>query len=184
MAGNWFIGLPFTARDLAAELGPAPIPLRRFNPDDLHITVAFLGPIDSERARAAWQQIILPQGGPIAVTLGRLTSFGRPRRPSAFAFEIDDGQHAVAELISAQGNHLRAVAGLKPERRLPRPHVTVARPPRQATPSQLAVASEWLATVKPQQGRFQLDRIALYTAAPDRRKQLFVIVEEQIIPPM
>lgn len=170
---NWFIGLPLPqVTGLDQALADCPATLRRFHPRDLHVTVAFFGPVTADSALRAWDGLG-DLNGPLTVTLGPLQPFGSRRRPSAFAFELDQGGATVAALITAHRDALRQAAGLGPENRDPRPHVTVARPARNATAAVREAARRWARTVTPPAGRLVLDRVALYTWARDRRQRLF-----------
>ncbi|MDZ7748585.1 MAG: hypothetical protein U5K43_06895 [Halofilum sp. (in: g-proteobacteria)] len=52
---NWFLALPVRPDELPAGLlDDLPAGLRRFDPRDLHVTVAFLGPVGTAAAEAAW----------------------------------------------------------------------------------------------------------------------------------
>ena len=172
---NWFIGLPLPqVTGLDQALADCPKALRRFHPHDLHVTVAFFGPVTTDSALRAWSSLG-DLNGPLTVTLGPLQPFGSRRRPSAFAFELGQGGAAVTVLIAAHRDALRQAAGLAPENRAPRPHVTVARPARNAAAAVYEAAKRWAQTVTPPVGRLVLDRIALYTWAQDRRQRLFDI---------
>lgn len=181
--GNWFIGLPVPEPPgLERILAGCPPELRRFHPADLHITVAFLGPVGAERAGQAWRGLGDLADGPFTVTLGALRPFGRPGRPSAFGFELDRGGEAVAALIRHQRDRLRLAAGVPPERRLPRPHVTLARPGRRATAAVRLAALRWAGGAAPPEQALRLDRIALYRWSEDRLLRLFAVAAQRALP--
>lgn len=180
---NWFIGLPIDAQALPEGLLEGlPAGLRRLPPADLHITVAFLGAVDESAARAAWELAADIEEGPFRVTLGPAAAFGRPARPSAFGLELGDGREAVAALIGRWRDHLLAAAGQPPERREPRPHVTLGRPPRRAGETIRRRALEWVERFEVPPATIPLERIALYTWSKDRRERLFRIVESRTLP--
>jgi 2'-5' RNA ligase len=100
------------------------------------------------------------------VRLGRLEALGARRRPSAFSVVLTDGHDEVAAFMaSLQGPALEA-AGCPPEKRAPLPHVTVARPRRQARDAERRRAAEWALARPPVDVEVVLDRLHLYTGAP------------------
>lgn len=175
---NWFIGLPVDAGELPAGLmASIPPGLRRFHPDDLHLTVAFLGAVGPEAARAAWALVGDIDAGPLRAQTGRLAAFGRPGRPSAYGLELGAGRDSLAAFIGAWRDPLRAAAGVGAEERAVRPHVTVARPPRRGGQAIRARAAAWLDT-QPAPATITLARIALYTRAPPGEERQFRRIEE------
>ena len=180
---NWFIALPVRAAELpAGMLESLPAGLRRFHPDDLHLTVAFLGAVSEERARQAWDRAGAITEGPFVVQLGPPAAFGRPRRPSAFGLELGTGGEEVTRLIATWRDSLLAAAGLEPDPRDARPHLTLGRPPRRGGDVIRARARRWVETREPPPATLHLDRIALYTWNDDRRERLFRIVDERPLP--
>lgn len=179
---NWFIALPVDAaelpRDLLADL---PAGLRRFHAGDLHITVAFLGSVGPDAAYAAWRAAWIA-AGPFSVTLGAPAALGNPRRPSAFGLDLGDGAATLAEVIGQWRDPLRRAAGQSAETREPRPHLTLGRPPRRGGDTIRARALEWVDSYCPAPATLNLDRLALYTRADDRRERQFRIVEEATLP--
>lgn len=176
---NWFIGLPVAAEELPAGLMDSiPPGLRRFHADDLHLTVAFLGAVGPDAAHAAWALVGDIDEGPLCAHTGRLAGFGRPGRPSAYGLELDAGGEAVAAFIGRWRDPLRAAAGVGPERRDVRPHVTLARPPRRGGRAIRARADTWLAQAQPGHASLTLARIALYTRAQGGNERLFRRLEE------
>jgi len=180
---NWFIALPVRAADLPPGLvGEMPPGLRRMHPDDLHITVAFLGPVRPRAARAAWALATTIDEGPFRVESGALAAFGRPERPSAYGLDLGPGGAAVGAMIERWRNALLRAAAAREETRPVRPHITLGRPPRRGGTTIRARAHEWLATAAPAASALHLDRIALYTWPEDRRERLFRIVEQCTLP--
>ena len=82
MKANWFVGLPVGGAWAGTAVPPPPPEVRTFHPDDLHLTVAFLGPCGEERALRGWSALGDP-GPAIDVTLGEVVPMGNPRRFSA-----------------------------------------------------------------------------------------------------
>ncbi|HHH29547.1 MAG TPA: hypothetical protein ENK57_14535, partial [Polyangiaceae bacterium] len=144
---------------LAPLLADAPAGLRRFHPDDLHMTVAFLGGCGRERAEAAFATASGHTLSAFAVTLDRLAPMGNPRRPSALSVLVARGHDEAATVMSLLRPAMWEAAGAKPDTRPAKPHITVARPPRKAGAKERPAAVEW-ATSKPPIGEvLTIDRL-------------------------
>ena len=178
MKPNWFVAIPVPAGSWFEPLvRSVPPQVRVFHPEDVHLTVAFLGPVGAERAAAGWQQITSDHPA-VEVSLGAVEPMGNPRRPSALSVIVADGFEVVADLVSALRDPILRAAEARPDTRPPKPHITVARPARNARGPARRAAIDW-ARARPSVGaRVTLDRIALYTWAADRRERQFRIVEQ------
>lgn len=176
-APNWFVGVPVPAAGWFEELvSVPPEAVRRFHPDDLHMTVAFLGPVGEEQARAAWEarSWSLP---PITASLGHVVPMGAPHRYSALSVELVDGREAIESAITACRDAICDAAGARREKRPAMAHVTIARPNRRATAPQREAALRWAKRLDLIGPTVTLDGLALYTWADDRRERQFKIVE-------
>lgn len=178
---NWFIGLPVSADELPRDiLASLPAGIRRFHEDDLHVTVAFLGPVDPEDADKAFSVTDWSRLPPLTAVTGARAAFGNPRRPSAHGLELDsEADDAVARFIETWRNVLLEAAGRPFENRSIRPHVTLGRPPRRPAETIRERAGRWLDERQPAVP-LRLDRIALYTRADDRRERQFVRIRESM----
>lgn len=182
-APNWFIGFPVMAPpEWRALLAQVPERLRRFQPDDLHVTLAFLGPCGAAAADTAWRAALSIDWAPLRVQAQQARAFGHPRHPSAYGLVVDNDRNQLSALLAAHQGPLRERADLSPERRPPLPHVTLARPRRQRDSAGRASARQWLASLQLPTTPLILDRLALYTWAHDRRERLFRIVADQNAP--
>lgn len=181
MHGNWFIALPVPAGAWFTALAPPP-GVRLFGPQDLHLTVAFFGPVAEERARAAFERV---DGFPLAsrsVRLGPIEPLGSKRQPSAFSALLTDGRAEVEQALAETRAQLWERAGARVDTRPPLAHVTLARPERRADAAQRKAALGWAASVDLGAPTCALTRIALYTWSVDRRSSLFRIVSELPLP--
>lgn len=184
MAGgaNWFIGLPVAAEALpAGVIDTLPAGLRRLHPDDLHITVAFLGPVGERRALTAWAETEAIDAGPFALRTGTPAALGRPRRPSAYGLDLLADETFV-HWMAHWRDRLRAAADVEPETRSVRPHVTLARPPRTAGPAIQQRARAWLDNTEPEAASLLLDRIVLYTSSDGAGPQRYRWVRQRTLP--
>lgn len=175
---NWFIGLPVRAGELPRDtLASLPAGIRRFHEDDLHVTVAFLGPVDREDAENAWSVTDWSNLPPLPAVTGPRAAFGNPRRPSAYGLDIDSEGDVVAQFVREWRDVLLEAAGRPFENRPVRPHLTLGRPPRRPGRTIRDRADRWLNGQQPATP-LRLDRIALYTRSDDRRERQFVRVRE------
>lgn len=176
---NWFVALP-VPRDSRADtvLTQLPAGLRRFSPEDLHITLAFLGTVDEATAWAAWHAAPYPPAEGFAVAARSWRALGPPQRPSAYGLIVDEANDTLAAWIAQHRDAIRAAAGLEAERRPALPHVTLGRPPRRGGQAIRERIEHWLAAAAVPDWQFRLDRLALYTWSNDRRSRLFARVAE------
>lgn len=179
---NWFLALPLppAARWQEAAMS-APSGLRRFVADDLHCTVAFLGPCGELRALAAWQVVAGLQASAIAVTAGHWRALGSPRQPSAYGLSFATGHEPLCDLLRQWEPLAREAAGLAPCSRPPLPHVTLLRPRRREAAQAIAPMQAWMAQAPLPEGAPLLQELALYTWDPERRQRLFRIVASRAL---
>lgn len=179
MKANWFVAIPVPAGQWFAPLvRTVPERVRVFHPEDIHLTVAFLGSCGAELAGRAWEQVRHHEGPVFPVVLGNVAPMGNPRRPSALSVVIEHGHEAVAELIGTLRGPAFEAAKARPERRPPLPHITVARLARKANAHERAAAIAWARSRERLGEQVTLERLALYTWADDRRVRQFQIVEQ------
>lgn len=176
---NWFIALPVSpAVWFDEQVTPPPSGLRRFDPEDLHVTLAFLGGVGEAAARAAWAA--LPAlDGPWSVRLGHVRAMGNPRRYSALSAVFAEGAVPVEAAMTRAGAVALAAAGLPPEPRPALAHVTLARPGRRASEPERAAGLGWARGLGVLDVTLTLDRVALYTWTEARVDRLFRIIEDR-----
>jgi 2'-5' RNA ligase len=179
-APNWFLALPLSPRarwqDAAAT---APPQLRRFAADDLHLTVAFLGPCGEPSALAAWRRLLAEQASAISVQAGGWRALGLSRQPSAYGLTLAEGHRELCTLLQRWEPLAREAAGLGPASRPPLPHVTLLRPRRREAPMVIAPMRAWMAQAPVPADPARLGELALWTWNPDRHARLFRIVERR-----
>lgn len=184
MRPNWFFAFPIDGH-FVKLLPPLPSGFRRFHPDDVHLTLAFLGRCGEPAARRALAALdgLLPilQPKPIAITLGAVTKMGPSSRYSALSALVDAGCAEATSYLALMRDTLTEAALQRRERRAPIPHVTLARPRLKATPDQRQAGLCWARHVHLGAAAHTLDRIALYTWSESRRERLFRIVAERVI---
>ena len=158
---NWFFAFPLDGAFVQA-LPALPGALRLYHPDDVHLTLAFLGGCGEEgamRALAALDaRLALDPPGALEVSLGEVVPMGGSRRS-----------------YSA----LSALLGAGREARPAKPHITIARPKRRATDADRQAGLAWAEALDLSGVQARLDRIALFTWSERRVERLFRIVAER-----
>ncbi|HSC89266.1 MAG TPA: hypothetical protein VLC09_18415 [Polyangiaceae bacterium] len=181
MRPNWFIGFPFPG-DFLAQLARPP-GARLQHAEDVHLTLSFFGAVSEQAARAGWERLesLLEERAEAAhvVSLAEVLPMGSERSFSALAAHLGEGRGELERCLGEYRDAVREAAGLGPERRAPRPHVTLARPPRAATVEQRRSLLEWASGLELGGVRARLDRIALYTWFEPRGARKFRIVCER-----
>ena len=127
---------------LAAALGDDADALRPVTPDRMHLTLRFLGEVDAGRVPAL-DAALRESVPPVAVDLelAATGTFGAPARTSVVWLGLGGDLDALRAL-AARVESAVAASGLPPDDRPLRPHVTLARVRRQASPAQRrAIAS-------------------------------------------
>ncbi|MBN8589664.1 MAG: hypothetical protein J0L94_15235 [Rhodothermia bacterium] len=172
---NWFVGLEVPAfegyRQLMARLPDGLLP---FDPQDLHLTVAFLGNCGQQTALNAWEKVIDEVNfTPFSITLRKVLPFGSRFSPSAYSAVPELGKEAASNIIARYRDvFLReAQVGLDP--RPPRPHITLARPHRGTRSEQRSQHNAWALQLNLNNVRIPLETIVLYTWADDRTDRQF-----------
>jgi len=183
MQPNWFIGFPLPVAPWLAALEPVPRGARMFAAGDVHVTFAFLGPVAEERARAAWEVARVLPFRETMFAPGPIRGFGNPRRPSAWSVEPADGAPALASFIEAERGPVLEAGGGPPGRRAARPHGTLARPTRNATPDEQRALRAWAERQRLPDLALPVTRMALFTWDAARKDRLFRIVAERAAGP-
>jgi 2'-5' RNA ligase len=132
------LDLPAGVRDELAAFGHGaaagdPV-LRPVKPDDLHLTLAFLGhrPLDELEPAAEAVRACAPAAAP-PLALGAPLWLS-PRRPHVLTVALEDPTGELEALQARLVAALHDAVGFEPERRRFLPHVTVARVRRGAAP--------------------------------------------------
>ncbi|MGB5134754.1 MAG: 2'-5' RNA ligase family protein [Prochlorococcaceae cyanobacterium] len=163
-APNWFIALVVPPEAGWHGFGtPLPAGVRGVPAQDLHLTLAFLGSCEPAEATAAWQALAALSSEPLRARAGAWRAFGPKEAPSAYGLTLAQGHEQAARLIGLWGAKARRAAGLTPERRVPLPHVTVARSGRRQAAALRSPMERWMATAAPPAGDALLSELGLYT---------------------
>jgi 2'-5' RNA ligase len=158
--------------------------LRRFHPEDVHLTLAFLGGCGeegAERALAALDaQLSIAPLAPIEIGLGEVVPMGGSRRHySALSALLARGREEATAALTALRDALTQAASGRRDERPAKPHVTLARPKGRASAEDRARGLAWAAALELGSVNARLDRIALYTWSERRLERMFRIVAER-----
>jgi 2'-5' RNA ligase len=145
------------------------------------MTLAFLGACGetvAHRALAALdERLARAPVGAFPISFGAVVPMGGSRQGyTALSALLERGRDRATEILTAHRDPLYEAAGRKPERRPPKPHVTLARPQRRASDDQRRAGLAWAADLDLSGVEQRIDRIALYTWSDERPRQLFRIV--------
>lgn len=180
MKPNWFVGLPVSPQGWFDELrGALPACCRSFHPLDLHMTLAFFGPLKEERVPEVVAYLDHVQTEPIPVQLGSLLALPNKRRFSALSFALTTGLEQARTFMGCHRDPLIELVNARPDVREPLPHITIARPLKKATTPERRELLRWAQQVPPLTATLTLDRLALYTWSENRKERQFKIVWEK-----
>jgi 2'-5' RNA ligase len=98
---------------------------------------------------------------------------------SALSALLGAGREEATAALIALRDVLTDAAGVRREMRAAKPHVTVARPRRRATPEDREAGLAWASALELGGVRARLDRIALFTWSERRLERLFRVVAER-----
>jgi RNA 2',3'-cyclic 3'-phosphodiesterase len=170
---NWFVALSVPTESWWHRVTEPPEGVRLFAPEDVHLTVAFLGPCGGAAAERAFELATEWPSGPFTAELGEVRAMGNPRRPSALSAIVGEGAEALAGAMSSVRDEMCERAGARKDLRPPLPHVTIARPHRRAPAHQQKAAVTWARTLDLARPCVTLSRLVLFTRADDRSVRLF-----------
>lgn len=180
---NWFLAFPLDGTFVQA-LPELPSALRLFHPEDVHLTLAFLGGCGEEgamRALAALDARLAIDPPPATdITLGDVVPMGGSRNTySALSALLATGRETLTATLTSHRDALTEAANDRRESRPAKPHITIARPRRRATPEDRDAGLAWAQSLDLSGVKARLDRIALFTWSDRRSERLFRIVTER-----
>jgi 2'-5' RNA ligase len=176
MHPNWFVALPIPADWLPALQANAPEGLRWFQPTDVHLTIAFLGAMNPDKQQAVMEQMQQVVHASIPIRLATMIALPSERNFSAVSLKISGGNETISQLMEQWRGAFYQAAEARPDTRPPLPHITVARPRRDASFGQRKAILDWVKTYPVPAAELVVDSIAFYTWADDRSRQQFKII--------
>lgn len=157
------IPLPPDLAARAAESLPTSLPaLRRVKPENLHVTLAFLGQTPEERladVTAAAREAAAPIA-PFALAFERAGRFPERGRPRVVWLGIAEGAPSVLELGAGVYAGLRG-RGLRFDDRPLAPHLTLARVVEDASAAEARTVAAALGTLAAGRLQFKVTEIAV-----------------------
>ena len=182
MRANWFFGFPIDGA-FVRDLPEPPSALRPFHPEDVHLTLSFLGGCGEQKALAALAALDAALAAeplaPIDVSLAEVVPMGSRRRYTALSALLGRGRPEAVQALARLRDVLADAAGVARDTRDPKPHITLARPRGRASEDDRAAGVAWAAGLDLSGIQARLDRIALYTWGERRLIRLFQIVAER-----
>lgn len=182
MRPNWFFAFPLDG-SFVSRLPAPPASFRLFQPEDVHLTLSFLGGCGEQAAQQALSgldEVLRRAPVPsLEVSLGEVVPMGPKREYSALSALLKRGR-AETEACIAKLRDVVSDAALTPrEKRPPKAHITVARPGRLVTAAGREAGLTWASSLDLSSIVTRLERIALYTWSERRHETLFRIVAER-----
>jgi RNA 2',3'-cyclic 3'-phosphodiesterase len=182
MRPNWFLAFPLDGA-FVEQIPKPPSALRRFHPEDVHMTLAFLGGCGQAAAEQAWAaleaQLAQTPLSSFEVNLAEVVPMGAKGRYTALSALLSSGRETATAALAHYRDALMDAANVRRDKRPPKPHITLARPKARATDADRAAGLAWAATLDLSPVHQRLNRIALYTWHDRRLERLFRIVAER-----
>jgi RNA 2',3'-cyclic 3'-phosphodiesterase len=180
---NWFFAFPLDGAFVESLPEPPPA-IRRYHPDDVHLTLAFLGGCGEEAALRALavldERLRTEPFGVLDVSLGRVVALGRSKSGyTTLSALLEHGNEEATALLTAERDALHDAANGERPKRPAKPHVTLARVRGRASPERRAEGLAWARALELGGISAKLERVALYTWSEPRRERLFRIVAER-----
>lgn len=155
------LGLPDDIADQLIELyGPLP-GARWTHPDDLHLTLRFLGPTDASRSRDVHELLECLRFPAFSLSLSGVGFFPPRGHPHTLWTGVQASE--PLERLQSKVEHLVRQAGAPPDKRNFAPHITLARLDRAADSDVAAfLAAHALLKSRP----WQVEEFHLYSSTP------------------
>lgn len=185
MRPNWFLAFPVDGK-FVLELPAPPPSFRLFHPEDVHVTLSFLGGCGEEAAfkglSALESALAASPQTPIHVSLAEVVPMGAKREYTALSALLAAGRTETEACMARLRDVVSEAAIGRREKRAPKAHVTVARPGRRVTEQGREQGLQWAAQLDLRHISGELNRVALYTwSEGNRRERLFRIVAERTL---
>jgi 2'-5' RNA ligase len=127
---------------LQERLAEAGVPVKWVEPDNLHLTLLFLGEVDAREVPAVCKAVeqVCRGVAPFALTLAGAGAFPTPRRPRTLIVHVTEGMEAMRALHDALEAPLLKLGCYRREERAYTPHLTLGRVKGQAAAEPLVAA--------------------------------------------
>ena len=127
---------------LQERLATSGVPVRWVEPENLHITLLFLGEVDARETPAICRAVdqVGRQARPFELTLAGAGAFPTPRRPRTLIVHVTEGGPELIALHDALEGPLLQLGCYRREERPYKPHLTLGRVQGQSVVEPLAAA--------------------------------------------
>ena len=171
-----------TARAAASRLeGDAPGSIRWVAPEQMHVTLRFLGEVAEADADAVRGVFRVPfETGAFNARVSRLEHFPASGAPRVVWLGIDEGRDGMIAVRTELDRRLASV-GCPPETRPFRAHLTLGRMKQWPARSRHAVVRA-LSDVRPETPRWVIDRVTLYESRLTPRGARYHVLESAPLP--
>ncbi|MDH4199323.1 MAG: hypothetical protein OEV66_02995 [Spirochaetia bacterium] len=173
---NWFVAFKIPPEKWFQELvQQLPADLKAFHPEDLHLTIAFLGGLNLHLKSAIFDLLQKFYLDPLTITSSKFLFLPSEKKYSAICLDFRQGFESVGlhdlfmETMHAIRNEILIVAQAEQDMRNFLPHITVARPGRNISSKDRHSMLLKIKQTSIPQIRIRLDTIGLYTWDDDRR---------------
>ena len=170
-----------SARALTTRLDPSST-VRWVAPEQLHVTLRFLGEVSDVRAESVRRALSVPWDiCAFTASLAGVDLFPSSGAPSVIWLGVDEGREQMVALRAELDRRLVPL-GFKPETRPFRAHLTLGRVRRRGAilrPALLAVLSKH----EPAPAHWVVDRVSLYESRWSYRGSTYHVVESAVLPP-
>jgi RNA 2',3'-cyclic 3'-phosphodiesterase len=149
---------------LQQRLAEAGVPVKWVEPDNLHLTLLFLGEVHAREIPAICSAVeqVCRTAPPFAMTLAGAGAFPTPRRPRTLIVHVTEGADELRALHDALERPLLELGCYRREERAYTPHMTLGRVKATDDPAALSAAVQQFA--KWQGGQTQVREVLVMSS--------------------
>jgi 2'-5' RNA ligase len=142
--------------------------MRLLKPDQLHVTLAFIGQVGEQKAASALQVVeSLPPDLGGEVMLGGLVLFPSSKKARIVGLDITDQREVLSTLYERVVGGLEAAGVMQREKRPFRAHVTIAR---------LKIPGPVQPTSESARARFAIESVCLFRSELRREGAVYTVI--------
>jgi 2'-5' RNA ligase len=177
---NWFAAFKVESsqwyQDIAAKIPPE---IKLFHPDDLHMTISFLGNYNDEKLEDVKKAIESTFFKPFNLYAHRFILLPKESNFSAFCLEFDSSESGLYLQIEKSRENIYKAAGITPDKKKFIPHVTMGRPPRSTSNSERKKIADFVNKLSNFDVKIYIKSSAIYTWSDNRKEKMFKIIFEK-----